>query len=139
MICRALCPSVSDTEGAFPGCGCTNSGSDDIFVVKLAPNGDPIWTMQFGTAEQDWGRAVAVDADNNVFVTGATSGGLNGQSYNGGIDIFVAKLSPQGNEIWTRLLGGRRQDQGAHCYFSSNNDLPRSPAPEHTPTPFWGA
>ena len=78
------------------------SGGGDAFVSKYGASGNHLWTRQQGPA---YGRGVATDSDGNVFITGETSGSLDGQPYAGGEDVFVTKYSASGNRLWTRLVG----------------------------------
>ena len=62
-------------------------------------DGDEIWTRQFGTSELDFvgkvqgGGGISVDST-GVYVAGDTSGGtFPGQTSEGGVDAFLAKLA----------------------------------------------
>ena len=72
------------TDGGLDGN--TNSGSDciqppcsDIFLVKYNSSG----TKQFGTTSTDRRVAVTTDNSSSVYVTGETSGGLDGNTHSG--------------------------------------------------------
>ena len=75
--------------------GNTNSGSNDLFVVKYNSSGTKQWTKQLGTSG---GRAhgVAVDSSGNVYAAGYTDGGLDGNTSSGGQDIFLVKYNSSG-------------------------------------------
>jgi hypothetical protein len=60
--------------------------------------------VQFGSAEEDFGRAIALDASGNLIVAGETEGALSGTSL-GNSDAFVKKLDPLGAELWGRQFG----------------------------------
>src|SRR6266704_1589091 len=64
------------TGGALPGQ--TSAGGYDAYLQKYDPNGNLIWTHQFGTAGSDEPRGVAANAA-GVYVTGVTDGTLPGQ------------------------------------------------------------
>ena len=49
--------------------------------------------MQFGF---DTAEGVAVDSQNNVFASGFTNGGLDGNTNAGGYDAFVVKVETSG-------------------------------------------
>jgi len=51
-----------------------------------------VWTRQFGTAAVDLARGISVDTS-GVYVAGETNGALPGQTYSGGGDVFVVKLT----------------------------------------------
>lgn len=94
---------AGSTYGALPGR--THLGGADAFVSKLDAGGDQLWTVQFGTAEDDEARGVAVDAEGNVLVVGTTFGALPDQVHLGDRDVFVTKLDPDGTLLWTRQFG----------------------------------
>lgn len=92
-------------------------GAFDAFVAKLSPAGEPIWSTYLGGSGEDWGLGVAVDSAGNVYVTGETdSPGWTSNGYDtiyeGGGDVFVTKLSPTGEHIWSTYLGGAGEDIG---------------------------
>jgi hypothetical protein len=89
------------TFGALDGN--TNAGSGDIFVVKYDSAGVKQWTQQLGTGVYDSAYGIASDSSGNVYVTGFTSGALDGNPFMGGYgmypsDIFVAKYDTHGNK-----------------------------------------
>lgn len=76
----------------------------NAFVTKYDPTGGELWTRQFDASQDDLAFSVAVDQAGNAYITGATWGDLAGT--NAGIeDAFVAKLNPDGEELWTRQIG----------------------------------
>jgi len=98
----------------------TSNGSRDVFVTKLNADGSYGWTVTFGGAGSDEGAGVAVDDENNIFVTGYfndvvdfdSSAAVDEHSSAGAEDIFVSKLDPAGDYLWTRTLGGALDDRG---------------------------
>lgn len=92
--------------------GQTTSGGKDVFVTKLTADGAEVWTRQFGTALDDAGWGVAVDAS-GVYVSGHTLGVFDGQSKVGGTrDLFLRRYDLDGNHVWTRQLGTPGDDLG---------------------------
>tara|TARA_B100000929_G_scaffold641_1_gene593 strand:+ start:1795 stop:1956 length:162 start_codon:yes stop_codon:yes gene_type:complete len=49
-----------------------------------------------GTSSDDSGKGVTVDSPNNIYVTGFTSGGLDGNTNFGARDIFLVKYTSDG-------------------------------------------
>lgn len=108
-------------EGALPGQ--TSSGQEDAYVVKFSPNGDQLWTRQFGGPDIDRATGVAVDSDGNIILAGRTQGApigdatsgervdwvqnptppetRPGQMPPGKSETFVRKYTPDGVELWT--------------------------------------
>ena len=53
-------------------------------------------TQQLGTSSNDYGNGVTVDSSNNIYVTGTTNGGLDGNTHSGGQDLFLVKYNSSG-------------------------------------------
>jgi len=63
------------------------------------------WASEFGASGFDVARSIGVDGT-SVYVFGATSGALPGQSFAGGEDdVFLRRYDPAGVEVWTRQFG----------------------------------
>ncbi|MES1183582.1 MAG: hypothetical protein ABUL60_07185 [Myxococcales bacterium] len=88
-----------------------NLGGGDALVVKLAPNGDQLWAHQFGSNDFDGIEGICTDAAGNAYVTGSVTGTLASPGQ-GDEDLFVAKLSPSGERLWTKQLGSAGTDGG---------------------------
>jgi hypothetical protein len=88
-----------------------NVGGGDALVVKLAPNGDQLWAHQFGSNDFDSIEGICADAAGNAYVTGSVTGTLASPGQ-GDKDLFVAKLSPSGERLWTKQLGSTGTDGG---------------------------
>ena len=85
---------TGSTSGGLDGN--TNSGIHDIFLVKYNSSGVKQWTKQLGTSSTDVGNGVTVDSSDNIYVTGLTSGGLDGNTNSGGYDLFLVKYNSDG-------------------------------------------
>jgi hypothetical protein len=86
----------------------TNSGSDssDVFIVKCDNNGNVLWAKNAGGNNNDAASSVAIDNDNNIYLTGNyTSSTVNFGSLsmsNAGIsNMFLVKYDANGNEKWS--------------------------------------
>ena len=76
----------------------TNAGNSDLFVVKYNSSGTKQWTKQLGSSSSDYANGVATDSSRNVYVTGDTYGGLDGNTNAGNADIFVVKYNSSGTK-----------------------------------------
>jgi len=94
---------TGDTYGGLDGN--TNAGYNDLFVVKYNSSGTKQWTKQLGTSSTDLANGVATDSSGNVYVTGYTYGGLDGNTNAGEYDLFVVKYNSSGTKQWTKQLG----------------------------------
>jgi hypothetical protein len=63
------------------------------------------WNRQLGTSGVDQATAVDIDALGNVYVTGRTSGSLDGPNA-GGYDLFLRKYDASGAVQWNHQFGG---------------------------------
>jgi len=48
----------------------TNSGGEDIFIAKYAPNGDILWAKSAGGIGYDQSYSVTTDMNGNAYLTG---------------------------------------------------------------------
>jgi len=97
----------------------SNDGTADIFVAKFDPNGNHVWSKQFGNADGTAATGIQIDAQGNLFLTGGFGGTIN---FGGGplmasssIDLYVAKLDAAGNHVWSKRFGGD--------WYTTGNDL----------------
>ena len=74
----------------------TNSGAQDIILVKYNSSGTKQWTKQLGTSTSEYPFEVANDSSNNIYVTGHTAGGLDGKTNSGNDEIFLVKYNSDG-------------------------------------------
>ena len=96
--------------------GQINNGQNDAFIIKLDSNGNELWTKLFGTSAYEESYCVKIEEDGSLFLTGFTSGNLNGQINNGDRDIFLIKLDSNGNELWTKLFGSALADTPSRMF-----------------------
>ena len=82
----------------------TNVGQEDAFLRKYDPDGNILWTRQFGTAGSEANTAVAPDSS-AVYVSGTTDGAFAGQTDGPFSDVYVRRYDLNGGEVWTRQFG----------------------------------
>jgi hypothetical protein len=99
---------TGSTAGAWPRA--VSAGGLDGYVRKYDPDGNELWTRQFGSTVDDSSVAVSVDSTGNVLVVGWTDGALANQTPVGGTDAFAKKFDNAGNELWTRQFGSTGPD-----------------------------
>jgi hypothetical protein len=103
--------------------GYTNAGLYDAFLTKYDSSGTKVWTRLLGTSADDYARGVAIDSNNNVYITGYTDGNLDGNTSAGNNDAFLAKYDSSGTKVRTRLLGQTTSDYGRGVAIDSNNNV----------------
>lgn len=114
----------------FGGGALASAGSSDIFLVKLSPSGDHIWSKRFGGTGADMGYAISSDGSDNLAITGsfgffgtAVDFGGGPLSSAGQYDVFAARFSATGAHLWSKRMGGTGQDRGYAIATGSNGDV----------------
>ncbi|MCU1268377.1 MAG: uncharacterized protein JWM21_4695 [Acidobacteria bacterium] len=101
---------------AAPGFGFV---ANDAFVSKIGPNGDTlVYSTYLGGQGNDEAYAIALDANNNAYVTGTTdstnfpvTSGVRQPTNAGNQDAFVTKLNATGTAlVFSTYLGGPGPD-----------------------------
>ena len=100
---------AGSTDGRFPRQ--RRGGGLDAFLARYDTRGHRRWLVQFGTRRDDQINGLATSKD-AVFAAGTTGGGLFGAERGGMSDAFVTGLTANGEERWTRQVGGRGEDHG---------------------------
>jgi hypothetical protein len=112
---EGACVAATDASGSFYLA--RSVFATDIFLTKLDPNGQELWTRQFGTRpgfpNDDVLTSIVVDPGGGVYVSGYTSGSLDGGPNRGGRDVFVVKFDQAGNNLWARQFGTSDHDFGS--------------------------
>lgn len=78
---------------------------------------------QWGTGGGDAGYSVAIDSSGNIFVTGYTLGGLDGNTNAGSSDMFVTKWTADLTKSWTKQLGSTGMDSGNGVAVDSSGNI----------------
>jgi hypothetical protein len=108
-----------------PGASTVNmtslGGTRDSYVSKLTSAGVFVWAKQMGgSAGDESGRAIALDASANVLTTGDFDGvadfdpsaATTNLTPVGAQDIYISKLDNSGNFVWAKMYGGFSGDFG---------------------------
>ncbi len=93
----------------------TSAGQGDIFLAKYTGAGTTLWARRFGGLYADVGYGVAVDAADNIVVTGTYYGPTDfggGALPSASFDAFLAKFAPTGAHVWSKHFGGTLGDEG---------------------------
>ncbi len=113
------------------------SGAIDAHVAKLNGNGARQWNTFLGSAADDHGAKLAVDADGNAYATGSSSAtwGSPVGTYAGGGDGFVAKINGTGALQWNTFMGGTGFDNATHILLETGGKI----YAEGTSMGMWGS
>jgi hypothetical protein len=86
--------------------GIAEIGVTDAFLAKFDSEGEMDWIKTIGvTGEDTYSLSIAVDSDHAVYITGSTTGNLNGETLNGNKDGFISRFNSSGVHAWTQLTG----------------------------------
>ncbi|MEI6185192.1 MAG: SBBP repeat-containing protein, partial [Bacteroidota bacterium] len=98
----------------------TSAGSIDIFILKFNNIGLLLWSTYYGGTGYDYGNAICVDSQNNIYVTGYTystnfpiqqlSGAYWQPSFSGNYDAVIIKFNNSGVRQWATYFGGSSDD-----------------------------
>lgn len=110
------------------------SNSKDIFLIKMNPQGDVLWALSEGGSLGDNMYALAVDAQNNILLTGQFAGAatIAGQTFNSVInpdlsapsyDLFVSKYDSNGNPLWAIHGAAKYEDRGMALGADAQNNI----------------
>ncbi len=115
-----LSNSYPTTAGAYDE---TYNGNTDAFVTKLSTDGSSLVYSTFvGGSGEEGCKDIAINSAGNAFIIGTTptsagdfptTAGAYSQSFNGGQEIYVTKLSADGSSlVFSTLIGGSDNEYG---------------------------
>jgi len=99
-----------------------NNGSYDFWMTKIAPDGSLLLEKTFGGSEIDEASAIIATNDGNFIIVGDTrSADKDVSKNNGAADIWVLKVSKEGNLIWEKTIGGSSFEVAKAIYKTQDN------------------
>ena len=99
-----------------------NKGSYDFWVLKISSSGTLLWEKSFGGTEIDEARAITSTTDGNFIIVGDTrSSDVNVSNNNGAADLWMLKISPEGNLLWEKTIGATGFDVARSVSKSQDN------------------
>ncbi len=108
------------------------NGSRDIFVARLSADGTNLdYATYMGGTGQETATALALDSQNNAYVTGWTNSDdlptpvpVIDDTYDGPFDAFLFKLNSDGsNMLYNTYLGGTDEDRGRDVLVDSQGNI----------------
>jgi uncharacterized protein (TIGR03437 family) len=97
----------------------TSKGATDVYVIKLTNSGNFVWARSLGGPLADAPTSISVDRDGEIVLTMTYRGNMDADpsdagtrmvGSNGGQDILVVRLNPNGNFVWAASIGGTGDD-----------------------------
>jgi hypothetical protein len=74
-------------------------------VVRTAERGDTLWTRTYGGRDDERAHDLLLTGDGGFVVAGETK-----SSGHGGLDMYVLRGNARGDTLWTRTIGGKKED-----------------------------
>lgn len=101
-----------------------SQGGDDAYVARLSPAGAWDWVSNVQGSALETGYDLAINAAGVLHMVGTSSpmtGGLLGPLPNqGGLDIFLARLTDEGQWLNMEALGSSGRDEGSALALAPN-------------------
>ncbi|KKM74683.1 hypothetical protein LCGC14_1397870 [marine sediment metagenome] len=94
------------------------AGSYDMVLVKYNYSGVHQWNRTWGGSNEDYGRRVAVDSSDNMYLAGSTRSFGAGSS-----DMVLVKFDSSGVQQWNRTWGGSDDDYGSGVAVDSSDNV----------------
>ena len=70
------------------------AGSGDMFLVKYNSSGNQLWNKTWGDTESQYGRGIAIDLSDDIYVTGSERD-----------KVFIVKYNSSGEQMWNNTWG----------------------------------
>lgn len=105
------------------------AGAKDAFLVKFTTGGERQWATYYGGSSEEEGFALAIDADENIYLTGSTKSldniDLSGHQaiFGGGEDAFLVKFNTAGRRQWSTYYGGLREEWGRAIAIDQDKNI----------------
>lgn len=125
------------TTGAFQET--FGGGIGDAFLIKFADDFSIDWATYYGKDQKDWSRTITHDSEGNYFIGGNSFSSANIDTYidpsyeaaggdlwdspQGLGDAFLAKISSNGDILWSTYYGGSDNDYITDVDFDANHNL----------------
>ena len=98
---------VEGTVSFGDGTTLVSQGMGDVFIARFDKDGAHLWSRLYGDPDHQVGINVAVDGEGNIVLGALIYGTIDFKDDQwgtpGDIGLFVGKLDPGGNELWSRF------------------------------------
>lgn len=127
--------TFSETVDFDPGTGkkeIKSIGFIDGFILKLDASGNFGWVKTYGGfGSYVYGTILALDQSGNIYTSGSFKGTVNfdpgagttNRTPKGDRDVFVLKLTPNGDFSWATNIGGDAKDEPISITVDPTNKL----------------
>lgn len=103
----------------------------DVFILKFNSSGDFLWVKNLGPYKYLKANSMALDKNNNIFMTGYFSETIDfnpgNETYNitASIsdDVYILKLNSNGQFVWAKSFNGTSIERGVSCVVDSEENI----------------
>ena len=97
--------------------------SNNIIIVKQSSSGSRVWEIDLGISDEESGISMTFDSSDNVYITGYTRNGLEGNKNSGDFTVFLVKYNSSGTREWIKKLGKSEVEYGARLIVDSSDNI----------------
>jgi len=97
--------------------------SNNIIIVKQSSSGSRVWEIDLGISDEESGISMTFDSSDNVYITGYTKHGLEGNKNSGDFTVFLVKYNSSGTREWIKKLGNSEVEYGARLMVDSSDKI----------------
>lgn len=120
LLSGVLDVSASGGQGDFGRFSIRHAGGD-YWSIKIASNGDLIWSKFYGGSFTDSPREVIENNNNELIVVGGSdSNDVDITNNKGSYDFWVVKTNFEGGIIWEKSYGGSEIDEARGVVYSED-------------------
>lgn len=117
--------------GVFGPFSINSKGLFDVFLFKIDTDGNWKWVRSVGTNKDDRGNGIAIDYCDNIYIAGEyknpmifpganASNGSDTLSHSKKRDIFVAKITTNGDWVWAKRARSKGVDKAYQMSVDEN-------------------
>lgn len=99
-----------------------NNGFSDIWLIKIAADGNMIWQKNYGGSSFDSSKAIYNTEDGNYIIAG-NSRSDDVVENKGQNDVYLIKIDPNGSILWQDTFGGSAIDVANDLIETSDNAI----------------
>ncbi len=94
-----------------------------VTITVAATVAAQAWTKLLGTSQDDEGCDVTADSAGNIYFTGYTKSGLEGNTPQALQDVFISKYDATGSSLWTKQFGSSYNEKGLGVAVDQSNNV----------------
>ena len=97
--------------------------NNNIFLVKQNSSGSREWIVDLGISDKESEISMTFDSSDNVYISGYTRNGLEGNENSGDFSVFLVKYNSSGIREWIKKLGKSEVEYGARLIVDSSDNI----------------